>query len=315
MWPKKAEKQQEKQGKTLNSKQGNKEVSKKTIPISITKKGNERVMQMTGMYDRLLETARKDLEASRILHKKKLYPQAVFYFQQSVEKSVKSFGLIEKMIDEKNLTNKIGHKPLKIFTRLIKKHDKRPKMKKIVKELEALQKDDKAYADISQKELKSLITSLENILRDIETFKPESELSEEQLKTIRTGFIKGLDGIKTKHPEEYEQFFGPKLEIESMMRALFKSFLMRNHVNMSSAFLAYIAGPHSVLSRYPKKNFSPEEFYNRENPLVKSLPKLIKIQDKKTKIMENLAKLENMKENDPHYKRLLELSSKSTKKN
>ena len=279
--------------------------------ISLIKKGVE--VKTDEMYNRLLETSRKDIEASRILHKKKLYPQAVFYFQQSVEKSTKSFGLIEKMIDEKGLWNKIKHKPLKIFTRLSKKYDKRPKMKKIIKELEALQKDDKAYADISQKELKSLITSLENILRDIETFKPESELSEEQLKTIRTGFIKASQDIKTKHPEEYEQVFGPKLEVESMMRALFKGFLMRQHANMSSAFLAYITGPHSVLSRYPKENFSPEEFYNRENPLVKSLPKLIKIQDREIKVITNLAKVSDNKKNNPAYKKLEERLSKSTK--
>ena len=279
---------------------------------SLIKKGTE--MKTNEMYNRLLETSRKDLEASRTLHKKKLYPQAVFYFQQSVEKSTKSFGLIEKMIDEKGLWNKIKHKPLKIFTRLIKKYDKRPEINKTIKEIEALEEDDKKYAEISQKELKSLITSLENILRDIETFKPESELSEEQLKNIRTGLIKGLDYIKTKYPEEYEQIYGPKVEIENIMRAMFKIYLIRHSLNMSSVYLSFMAGPHSVLSRYPKENFSPEEFYNRENPLVKSLPRLIKIQGREIKVITNLAKISNMEENDPHYKKLREKLSKLKRK-
>ena len=48
----------------------------------------------------------------------------------------------------------------------------------------------------------------------------------------------------------------------------------------SSFILAYIVQPHSTLSRYPKEDFSPEEFYTYELPLVELLPELIKIQSR-----------------------------------
>lgn len=40
------------------------------------------------------EASRKDLAASKLLHAKKLYPQAVFALQQSVEKAVVSVGML-----------------------------------------------------------------------------------------------------------------------------------------------------------------------------------------------------------------------------
>jgi len=38
----------------------------------------------------LVDIAMMDFEASRILHENKLYPQAVFHFQQAVGKAVKA---------------------------------------------------------------------------------------------------------------------------------------------------------------------------------------------------------------------------------
>ncbi len=48
----------------------------------------------------LLEIAKKDLEAAKCLYEKELYPQAIFYLQQSVEKAAKSFAIMTNMIKE-----------------------------------------------------------------------------------------------------------------------------------------------------------------------------------------------------------------------
>ena len=47
-----------------------------------------------------LEIAKSDLEASRTLLSNKHYPQAVFYFEQAIEKGIKSLGLWMKVITE-----------------------------------------------------------------------------------------------------------------------------------------------------------------------------------------------------------------------
>jgi len=72
----------------------------------------------------LLEMADKDLEAAKCLYDKELYPQSIFYLQQSVEKATKSFGLVIGIVDENELMNNIGHNPLKIHKRLIYIHTK-----------------------------------------------------------------------------------------------------------------------------------------------------------------------------------------------
>ena len=57
------------------------------------------------------EVARKDLRASRILYLNKLYPQAVFELEQSVEKAVKAVGLLTSVIPptREGLTHESGH--------------------------------------------------------------------------------------------------------------------------------------------------------------------------------------------------------------
>jgi len=59
----------------------------------------------------LIDTAMIDFEASRILLESKLYPQAVFHFQQAIEKAIKAIlvylDLVEDVVD---LKREIGHR-------------------------------------------------------------------------------------------------------------------------------------------------------------------------------------------------------------
>jgi HEPN domain-containing protein len=79
----------------------------------------------------LLHTGKTDLQAAIKLFDAQHYNQAVFLFQQAVEKCVKSYGLVTKVIEEKDLAGKISHLPHKVFTREFKKKiDKLHKSKK-----------------------------------------------------------------------------------------------------------------------------------------------------------------------------------------
>ena len=57
------------------------------------------------------KVGKSDLRASKALYAQKLYPQAVFYLQQSVEKSVKAVGLLLCLVrpDREELTREAGH--------------------------------------------------------------------------------------------------------------------------------------------------------------------------------------------------------------
>jgi len=73
------------------------------------------------MSTELLNIAKSDLEASRVLYENQLYPQAIFYFQQSVEKANKSLALVTKQVTEKELYRNIGHEAIKIHEKAIKR--------------------------------------------------------------------------------------------------------------------------------------------------------------------------------------------------
>ncbi len=66
----------------------------------------------------LLEIAKKDLEASKLLFSNGLYPHAVFYLQQAIEKAVKSFGIWYKIINEDEAKKYIGHKAWKLYYKI-----------------------------------------------------------------------------------------------------------------------------------------------------------------------------------------------------
>jgi hypothetical protein len=68
----------------------------------------------------LLEIAFEDLDASRTLLKNYHYPQALFYFQQAVEKATKSLGLHAGVFSKEQLHRKIGHETLKVFKEVIR---------------------------------------------------------------------------------------------------------------------------------------------------------------------------------------------------
>jgi len=69
----------------------------------------------------LLEIAKTDLEASRILLSSKHHPQAIFLFEQSVEKGVKSIGLWMNVVTEEECKDMkiIGHQAWRIFNHIM----------------------------------------------------------------------------------------------------------------------------------------------------------------------------------------------------
>jgi len=71
-----------------------------------------------------LEIAKKDLEAAKYLYSHNLFPHAVFFLQQSIEKMTKSFGIRIGVIDEEEAKSIIGHEVWRIFLKILEKTKK-----------------------------------------------------------------------------------------------------------------------------------------------------------------------------------------------
>ena len=85
----------------------------------------------------LFEIAKKDLEAAKCLFERELYPQAVFYLQQSVEKATKSFG----NLSEDEAKEDIRHKSIKVYKKLLAEERKRlENLEKAIEKFPELQK-------------------------------------------------------------------------------------------------------------------------------------------------------------------------------
>jgi len=71
-----------------------------------------------------------DLRASNLLYGRSLYPQAVFYLQQSVEKSVKAVGLMLSLVRpiKEDLAQEVGHAT--IFGILIRRNERLVQLRK-----------------------------------------------------------------------------------------------------------------------------------------------------------------------------------------
>lgn len=72
-----------------------------------------------------MDISNEDLKASEFLYEKKLYPQSLFYLQQSTEKIVKWIGLENTIIDKKDLHKSIGHNSNLIFKKALEKYQKK----------------------------------------------------------------------------------------------------------------------------------------------------------------------------------------------
>jgi len=69
----------------------------------------------------LLQMAKSDRNAARVLLRQQQFPQAVFSLQQAVEKAVKAIGLSTRVIAVGELQSAISHKAINVFLFAIRK--------------------------------------------------------------------------------------------------------------------------------------------------------------------------------------------------
>ena len=73
------------------------------------------------ILNEFIHTSKTDLESCVILYDKQLYQQAIFSFQQSIEKAIKVYWLLlNPMTTEKELKQQIGHDSITVYENLAK---------------------------------------------------------------------------------------------------------------------------------------------------------------------------------------------------
>lgn len=180
--------------------------------------------------DSLLFIALEDLDSSIILYHREHYPQSVFYLQQAVEKAVKSLGLLFEIVVEKDLRRKVGHNPLEVYRRPVKKIsndlpalntelDTHPEFKEILH-----------ASGIDLNELESVIKNLQDQFDAYLSTVGSYTLSTDAL-SMHISAINSFNG-EIKHAEEKireegisdEDFAAIKEKVQDQFESLFSSF-------------------------------------------------------------------------------------------
>lgn len=261
----------------------------------------------------LLEIAERDLEASRTLHENKLYPQAVFYFAQSVEKANKSLATLVNDHSERYLSDKIGHESINIhqknsrmtqqkFNKILKQSEKHP----LYKELPFFQKE----------EIKDIVRQSDNNIQTIDTIRKQSDDLIFIKATDINRWLKKIRDEKYQINEEIKTFFELNIDkdewsqnINEILELLTNSNVPKEAIlklreetenidfdvtwdamkyyylihykdallTIPLFYLSVITLPLTNIARYPENGKSPLEIFTKKLPLVRKLPNLIEV--------------------------------------
>lgn len=264
--------------------------------------------------EELLMIAKKDLQASRVLFDNRLYPQAIFFFQQSVEKANKAFALVTNQVTEKELLFDIGHVPTRIYKKAIKQQQikyeqfdqhltivpelkevnilKNINVQKVIKNfedfLEFLEYIDKerhnsiymSAGDIRRylKEIESSKKDVRDNLNEISKFKLNEvwEETKENIVEMYNVYLKYNPIQVRKEIENLEKL--DVYEFENSIKIYLKFLLIIQCLSVSLLNLAIITLPHSINSRYPQNDLTPRIIYKKTLPIVRKLPELFGLQ-------------------------------------
>ncbi|MFW5852500.1 MAG: HEPN domain-containing protein [Nanoarchaeota archaeon] len=258
-----------------------------------------------------LRTAIKDLKAAKTLYRYSLYPQAVFYFAQSVEKANKSLALVNSNFTEDYLANKVRHDSTKLYKNIIveqKKQDsemlnhleKYPELgnfsvieketingrimasEDILREIARIKKEKDDLDYLSTRELNNLLKMVYSELQEIEKENSEILSTEIDIESWLQEIDSTIERMRTDNTE-FSNYLAEELEklkesnfedLGQMIKTLLLLVAQGYLALIPLYYLTPIVLPHVNSTRYPGKGTSPVEIYNINMPLVKKLPEL-----------------------------------------
>lgn len=233
-----------------------------------------------------LEIAKKDLKAAQCLYKAKLYPQAIFFLQQSVEKMMKAFGSLSSDLPLDILKSKVGHHPFMVFILSLQQFVKTFEMKSGVSSTDAIsevfqqdrddfmsevQKADEVYRKLERIDglaLFVLRANLQKMLDHIHNYDAKMELDPETEVFIEyaTNFLK----------QRFGKDYAAHIEVIDL---ILKKYL-HNIVQIMGplAFLILVLPASCVQNtRYPSDASTPLDIYVKDHPLIKAFEAITEI--------------------------------------
>lgn len=277
--------------------------------------------------DILFKVAVKDLKAAKSLYSQKLYAQAVFSMQQSVEKATKSFGLLLKMTTPTDLQKNVGHKTSKMYlkgmeeysetmtelqtisanypqimtTGVLSKFDFDNFAQKTNQDLNTFKSlKPHSFFNLRLREIENILAQLEECQKGFDKFVEHMDrLDKEILFKAYDQIIDTLKAFNTPETdlacEEINQMLGDEEQVEMLMQSM-KLYQKMMGVLMPLFMNLYCLGllfdPHATKTRYPYEDTqsNPLEIYHARMPLIKKLPELMNVLEKSLKTMKNLNK-------------------------
>jgi len=234
-----------------------------------------------------LNIARKDLKAANCLYENKLYPQAVFFLQQSIEKMSKSLSASLDMFTMDELKTKIGHDATKIYRCMMENfledikskdlwHQKDfiysgqigiTKCLNIIKETSKILGDKQKIESIPKKELINLIPDLITKRKRFNIIIEVIDKYKKELFDIWT-----ISDI----PKEFNEIIKNNdfKKSHQTLKILFEIL----YLDLTLIVLSIIVSPSCVENtRYPDTDSNPLQIYTHRNPIVKSFHELVKL--------------------------------------
>ena len=266
------------------------------------------------MSKELLNIAKLDLEASRVLYENQLYPQAIFYFQQSVEKANKSLALVTKQVTEKELYRNIGHEAIKIHEKAIKRQKDKyeqfndhlklfPELGEVgfienfnikreirqfdffLSYINKIRHDKNKLIHMSSWDISRFLREMEKGKKDIEKEMQnlsKFRMNDKTLKKMNHNFFDLYNVVLKYNPvyaeelkNDFEKLDSKKLEI--YIKNYFGLTYLGMSLSISLYYLAIITLPHVSITRYPENDMTPLKIYTQRLPIVKKLPELSNI--------------------------------------
>jgi uncharacterized protein (UPF0332 family) len=266
-----------------------------------------------GLAAELLEIAERDLEAARILYENKMYPQAVFYFAQSVEKANKSLAALTGNHDERYFSRKIGHEAITIhqknsrrtqqkFTKILDRSRKDPLYKKLPFFEEDKIKDIINQSDSGIQEIDAIkgqkndllfisATEINESLRQLSKGKTQVKKYIQKLSELNVDgdqLLKNITEVSNILPDDHElkeasiKFVEDSEKIDfglvwEAVKYIYVVNLKNILVTIPLYYLSIITLPHASITRYPENEDSPLNIFTNKLPQVRKLPNLIQV--------------------------------------
>lgn len=252
----------------------------------------------------LLTIAENDLKASRELYKKNFFPQSIFLFQQSLEKTIKSFAISSGYFKKKEVI-KFGHNIIKFYKKLINDQiednifdifEKIPQLKNTLKNdikidkmkdsqknlksfLSWIHNEQKEVINIPKEEIEYIINLIYEIKKSIlninQTLENKNmDLIMNEMKSILYEIEETIKEFSLSNNKDLKQNKSIVDEFEKNLRKedLKEIIMIQMEIFYITQALFYFAcifpSKHASLTRYPTENYIPHELYNENYTLV-----------------------------------------------